>query len=91
MYRNTGQADESWNIYPWGRLIIADPPSVGCVYYTFPLAVACAVCVCVPPATFLGGRGRPVAEGHVWRYGVTVNVTSPVVAETNNEEDRADV
>lgn len=28
---------------------------------------------------------------HVYRYRVTSNVTSPVVAETNNEEDRADV
>ena len=28
----------------------------------------------------------PVVVSHVCRYGVTKNVTSPVVAETNNEE-----
>jgi len=52
------------------------------------------MCVCVYPRLFPGRTVRgehPVAASHVCRYGVTVNVTSPVVAETNNEEDRADV
>ena len=37
------------------------------------------------------GREPPVEVSHVLRYRVTDNVTFPVVAETNNEEDRADV
>jgi len=50
------------------------------------------VCVRIPVAFLRGGKvWYPVAVGHVYRYVVTGNVTSPVVAETNNEEDRADV
>lgn len=48
-------------------------------------------CVCVCPCLFPGRGERLIAASHVRRYGVTVNVTPPVVAETNNEEDRADV
>ena len=51
------------------------------------------LCVRIPVG-FLGwgeSVAQPVAVGHVCRYVVTSNVTSPVVAETNNEEDRADV
>ena len=58
-----------------------------------PLVVVYTVCVCASPSVSQpGGKvWHPVAVGHVCRYVVTGNVTSPVVAETNNEEDRADV
>lgn len=61
-----------------------------------PVGGRCVFCVRVrtnpPPPSFLGaGEKNPVGASHVRRYGVTGNVTSPVVAETNNEEDRADV
>ena len=56
-----------------------------------PLVAVYILCVCVSSSLSVGGEEHLIAASHVCRYGVTDNVTSPVVAETNNEEDRTDI
>lgn len=95
IYRNSGQADKSWNIYPWGAFDMCNrrSPRV-CKYVPSVDSILCVcvyMCVCVLARYLSRWEEDPGVVGHVRRYGVTGNVTSPVVAETNNEEDRADV